>query len=158
MHRVVHLQLRPAAAQAAALQHTLETLNAARNLISSVAWHTETFAPPALAVLCTADVRSQFGLSAAMTVRCVASVAATYQHGRSAKHLFRPHTSVPYDRRTLRIDVDAQTVTIWTLIGWQTMPFALDMRLPESWRRPTLAAVSGTWYLLVIVPVEDIFA
>jgi hypothetical protein len=155
MHRVIHLQLRPAPAQVAMLQHTLEILNAARNLISSVAWHTETFAPQALAVLCTADVRSQFGLSAAMTVRCVASVAATYQHSRGVKHIFRPQTSVPYDRRTLRIDVDTQTVTIWTLLGWQTMPFATDTRLPESWRRPTLAAVSGAWYLLVIVPVED---
>jgi putative transposase len=149
---VVHLHLRPTPIQSTALQQTLEAVNAARNLISAVAWYTGTFSVRALDELCRADVRERFSLSAAVAHRCVASVAAHYRHVPQIKHTFRPHASIPYDRHTLRIDPSAQIVALWTLIGQQTIPFVADGRLPDDWQRPTLTLVSGAWYLLVIVP------
>jgi putative transposase len=152
MPRVVHLHLRPTPVQSTALQHTLETVNDARNLISTVAWYTGTFAVRALDELCRTEVQERFGLSAAIVHRCVASVAAHYRHDPQTKHIFRPHTSIPYDRHTLRIDSAAQAVTLWTLIGVQTIPFAVDGGVSDDWQRPTLTVLSGAWYLLIIVP------
>jgi putative transposase len=152
MPRVIHLHLRPTPTQSTMLQHTLETVNDARNLISAIAWYTGTFSVRALDELCRSDVRERFGLSAAIAHRCVASVAAHYRHDPQIKHTFRPHASIPYDRHTLRIDSAAQTVTIWTVIGSQTIPFDADGQLPDDWQRPTLTVLSGNWYLLIIVP------
>jgi putative transposase len=152
MPRVVHLHLRPTPVQSTALQQTLETVNDARNLISAVAWYTGTFTVRTLDELCRSDMRERFSLSAAIAHRCVTSVAAHYRHTPQIKHAFRPHASIPYDRHTLRIDPAAQTVTLWTVIGQQTIPFVADGRLPDNWQRPTLTLVSGAWYLLIIVP------
>jgi putative transposase len=152
MPRVVHLHLWPMLAQSTALQRTLETVNEARNLISAVAWYTGTFSVRALDELCRNDVRERFGLSAAIAHRCVMNVAAHYRHDPQIKHTFRPHASIPYDHHTLRIDTEAQAVTLWTVIGQQTIPFAANEGLSDDWQRPTLTLVSGAWYLLIIVP------
>lgn len=152
MPHVVHLHLRPSPLQSAALQHTLETLNQACNLISAVAWYSGTFSVRALNEFCRADVRERFGLSAAMAQRCVTSVAAAYRHDPQTRHTFRPHASISYDRRTLRLDTAAQTLTLWTLIGWEPISFAADGHPLEYWRYSTLTTVSGSWYLLIIVP------
>jgi hypothetical protein len=150
MHRTIHLWLQPTPAQTIALQQTIETVNTARNEISAVAYFTVTFSTRALYDLCAEDVSTRLGLSLAMTHRSIASVAAAYRGQRSVQQRFHPLTSIPYDRHTLRID--AQVVTIWTLIGWQRVAFVTDALCLEDWSLPTLMQLRGAWALLLVVP------
>jgi hypothetical protein len=131
----------------------METDNAARNEISAVAWYTGTFSTRALAELCAEDVSTRLGLSLAMSHRCVASVAAAYRGQLSVQQRFHPLQSIPYDRHTLRID--AQVVTLWTLIGWQSIAFVTDAVFLEGWSLPTLMQLRGAWALLLVVPGLD---
>jgi hypothetical protein len=88
-----------------------------------------------------------------MTHRCVASVAAAYREQRHTQQRFHLLQSIPYDRHTLRID--AQAMTLWTLIGWQSIAFVTDAPFLEGWSLPTLMQLRGTWALLLVVPGLD---
>jgi hypothetical protein len=155
MHRFIHLSLQPTPAQIVALQQTIETVNTARNEISAVAYFTSTFRLPELSDLCVQDVSTRLGLSLAMTHCCVASVVAAYRQQRHTQQRFRLCMSIPYDHHTLWIDPEAQTLILWTLIGWQRLPFVTDTAFLDGWSLPSLMHLRTTWALLLVVPGLD---
>jgi len=128
-------------------------LYAARNQISAVAWYTATFSARALSDLCGEDVSTRLGLSLAMTHCSIVSVATAYREQRRVQQRFQPHTSIPYNHHTVRID--AHSVTIWTLIGWQPIAFVSDAVWLDSWSLSTLIQLRGAWALLLVVPGLD---
>jgi putative transposase len=115
MKLVAQLKLRPTKEQARILKDTIACANAACNRISEVAWERRTFGKHALQKLCYRDVKSCFGLSAQMVVRCLANVGDAYRLDRRSKRRFKPHGSIAYDDRILSWNLNEPSVSIWTV-------------------------------------------
>ena len=156
MRLTIQLKLQPTPEQAEALKRTLETANAACNQISHVAWHTRTFRQFSIHKLTYYDVKDAFGLSAQLTVRCIAKVAHAYKRDRNTQRTFKPLGAVAFDDRIL--SYTQSSISIWTLDGRQTIPFVCGPRQREllEWRQgeSDLAFVRGNWYLFATAEVE----
>lgn len=137
MKLVVQVKLLPSPEQAAALEATLRTCNQAADHVSRVAFESGTRDRNGLQKLVYADVKAKFGLSAQPAVRVVKKVvdacstlAASLKAGRlgqpSSRRYrratgspvgFRPEAAQPFDDRCLSWQLDARTVSIWTVAG-----------------------------------------
>jgi len=159
MRLTAKIKLLPTPDQQRALQQTLETANAACTTISQAAWTTTTFRQFDIHRLCYADIRAAFGLSAQMTVRCIAKVADAYKLDRGTQRVFTPHGAIAYDDRILSWNMAAPSVSIWTMDGRQSIPFVCGPRqweLLQTQRGETdLALVDGQWYLLAACEIEE---
>lgn len=159
MRLTAKIKLLPTPDQQRALQQTLETANAACNTISQSAWATKTFRQFDIHRLCYADTRDAFGLSAQMTVRCIAKVADAYKRDRGTQRVFKAHGAIAYDDRILSWNMAALSVSIWTMHGRQSIPFVCGPRqweLLQTQRGETdLALVAGQWYLLAACEIEE---
>jgi len=103
-------------------------------------------------------VRERFGLSSQVTVRCISKVADAYKLDRRTKRVFRKTGAIAYDSRTLRWKEAEQSVSIWTMAGRQTIPFACGERQREQLKHQKgesdLALVDGVFYLLGTCDVD----
>nr|PZN48536.1 MAG: transposase [Chloroflexota bacterium] len=165
MKLIAQVKLQPAPGQTELLRRTLEVANAAANYVSEVAWETKTFRQYDLHHACYYAVRERYELSAQMTVRLLAKVADAYKLDRKAQRRFHPHGSIAYDNRILAWKLAAQTVSIWTVEGRQTIPFVAGERqlalLPFMQGEADLVYRRGEFYLHQVCevdepPVEDV--
>jgi len=158
MRLTAKVKLLPTPEQDDALHRTLEAANAACNYISERAWQEQTFRQFSLHKLVYYDVREHFGLSAQMTVRCIAKVADAYKLDHRTKRSFRKRGAIAYDSRILRWKQDQQEVSIWTMQGRQAIPFASGEHQRELLERQKgesdLALVDGEFYLLATCEAE----
>jgi hypothetical protein len=152
MHRIIHLTLAPTPAQLIVLQQTMEAVNAVRNQISALAWQCDLFTARALFEACAEDIGTERGLSLAMARRSIASVAAAYRVQRRTQQRFHALQSIPYDRQTLRIDAQEQSIILWTLEGWLRILFVTDAAFLDRWSFPKLVQLRESWALLLVVP------
>jgi putative transposase len=159
MQLTAKVKLLPTHEQADALKHTFEVANAACNYISERAWEERTFRQYSLHKLVYYDVRERFGLSSQMTVRCISKVADAYKLDRKTKRSFRKTGAIAYDSRILSWKARKQTVSIWTVDGRQTIPFACGGRqrelLQHQQGESDLALIDGAFYLLATCTVES---
>jgi putative transposase len=163
MKLIAQLKLCTTKEQAHFLKVTLELANAACNRISKVAWNQRTFGKYALQKLCYRDVKSGFGLSAQMVVRCLAKVGDAYRPDKRSKRRFKPHGSIAYDDRVLSWNLNEPSVSIWTVASRsnarQSIPFVTgerQMKLLESRVGETdLVYRRGKFYLLATCEVEN---
>jgi putative transposase len=159
MKLIARVKLLPAGEQGEMLRVTLERANEACSYISERAWESKAFRQFPIHRLTYRDVRERFGLSAQMVVRAVARVADAYKAGRERLRRFSPHGAFPYDDRILSWNLAAQTVSIWTLAGRQTIPFTggmRDLELLQTRRGESdLCYVRGKWYLLATCDVDE---
>jgi len=118
MKLTINLKLQPSPEQHRQLLTTLERANAACNAISETAWQTQTFGQYALHKATYYRIKAEFGLSAQMTVRCIAKVADAYTLDRKTPRAFRSHGSMAYDDRILSFKA-GDHVSLWTLVGRQ---------------------------------------
>lgn len=158
MKLTINLKLQPSPEQHAALLATLERANAACNAASALAWEHQTFGQFALHRLAYTRLRSEFGLTAQMAVRCIAKVADSYKLDRRSRRTFRPHGSIAYDDRILRFKPSDQ-VSIWTLNGRQVIPFVCGdyqrRYLPFRKGEVDLVLHRDTFYLNVVCEVDE---
>ena len=158
MQLTAKVKLLPTPEQAEALRRTLEAANAACNHISQRAWQARVFWQFSLHRLVYYDVRKRFGLSAQLTVRCIAKVADAYKLYRKALRTFRSAGAIAYDSRILSWKQGAQIVSLWTMDGRQTIPFACGERQRELLQRQKgesdLALIDGAFYLLAACEVD----
>jgi len=158
MNLTAKIKLQPTPEQTNALRRTLEVANTACDYISERAWQEKTFRQFDLHKLVYYDVRQRFSLSAQMTVRCIAKVADAYKLDRKTKRTFRRQGAIAYDRRILRWKPDKREVSIWTVAGRQTIPFASgehqDNLLQNQKGESDLALIDGTFYLLATCQAE----
>jgi IS605 OrfB family transposase len=144
--------------QAALLKQTLRTANAVCDYIAARAFRDGVVAQFDLHRLVYHDVRQRFGLTAQLVVRCIAKVADAYKIGHDTPRTFKPLGAIAYDGRILSWKLDTQTVSIWTVRGRQTIPFACGPRQLELLRgqrgEADLCYVRGAFYLLVACAVE----
>jgi IS605 OrfB family transposase len=155
---VANIKLHPTPEQADALRETLERCNEACNWISDQAWETQTFGQFHLHKLVYTAVREQFGLSAQVTVRCIAKVADAYKLDTKTKHIFRKHSAQPYDDRIFRFLSDDR-ISIWLLSGREKIPFVAgdhQRRLLEHRKgEADLMFVRGKWYISCVCDFDD---
>lgn len=145
--------------QSNALLHTLENANAACNAISEWAWQNRTFGQYALHHAKYNAIRAEYGLTAQVVVRGIAKVADAYKLDKQTQRTFNSHGAIAYDDRILRWYVDRRTVSIWTVKGRQTIPFACGEPQRELLKsqqgESDLVYQHGQWYLLATCNVED---
>ncbi len=122
MKLIADIKLKPTEAQADSLKRTLETANAAANFLSDIAWGTQTFRQFDLHHAGYYAARERFGLAAQMVIRVIAKVADGYKLDKKTKRTFRPLGSIALDKKILAYKT-ANTVSIWTVDGRQTIPF-----------------------------------
>ena len=158
MKLVVNLKLLPSPYQHRALFQTLEMANAAGNFASGVVWEQQTFGQFKLHKLVYRDIRERFSLTAQVAVRVIAKVADAYKLDRKSQRTFNPHGSIAYDDRILRYLKDDR-VSIWTMKGRQTIPYACGPRqrelLPFRQGESDLVLRDKIFYLNVVVDVEE---
>lgn len=156
MKLTAQIQLIPTPTQADALRRTLEAANAACNAISQAAWNTQTFRQFDIHRLCYHDIRAAYSLSAQVTVRCVAKVADSYKLDRRTLRTFAPLGALAYDARILSFK--AESVSIWTIEGRQTIPFVCGERqramLQTQKGESDLVFKKGKWFLYVICEID----
>lgn len=152
MKLIAQIKLLPTPEQTDALRRTLEAANAACNIISRTAWEAKTFRQFALHKLVYYNTRENFGLSAQVTVRCIAKVANAYKLDKRTRRTFSLLGAIAYDRNILTFNLAASTISIWTLDGRQTIPFVCGERqralLATQKGESDLSYRDGNWYLL----------
>lgn len=156
MKLTAQIRLNPTPAQADALRRTLEAANAACDAISRAAWETNTFRQFDLHRLCYHEIRATYGLSAQVTVQCVAKVADAYKLDRKTLRAFQPLGAFAYDARILSFK--AESVSIWTVDGRQPIPFVCGERqrtmLKTQKGESDLLFRNGSWFLFVTCEIE----
>jgi len=159
VHLTAQLKLKPTATQAVALARTLAGCNAACDKISAAAWDSNTFRQFDLHAACYRRVREEFGLSAQAAVRCISKVADAYKLDKKAKRTFRAMGSAAFDQRILSYNLDASTVSIWSLDGRLSVPFVCGDRqrdlLGARKGETDLALVRGKWFLMTTCLIPE---
>jgi IS605 OrfB family transposase len=128
MKLVAQVKLQPSEAQTKQLLATLEAANAAANFLSDLAWEHKTFRQFDLHQAGYRAIREQFGLSAQMAVRCISKVTDAYKLDKRTRRSFRPLGSIAYDDRILSWQLEARTVSLWTVAGRVKLPFVAGER------------------------------
>lgn len=157
MKLIAQIKLQPKQEQAHDLLCTLETINAACNRLSQLAWENGQFSKFELQRLFYSQIRSEFPLSAQVVIRLIAKVADAYALDRKRQRVFRKHGAVAYDLRILSWNLSAQNVSIWTVSGRQTFPYVCGEPQKDLLKNPRgqsdLCYRDGTWYLLTTIDV-----
>ena len=101
MKLIAQIKLQPNNEQLRQLKETIERANEAANWISDWAWENKTFSNFAIQKAVYQDIRSQFNLSAQMTIRAISKVADAYKLDKKTKRTFTKRGSIAYDPRIL---------------------------------------------------------
>lgn len=153
------VKLQPTEAQANGLKQTLETANAACNQISDIAWQARTFGKFAIQKVVYNNIKSEFGLTAQVVIRCIAKVADAYKLDKKTKRTFKQHGSIAYDSRILSWKLEQREVSIWTVDGRQKISFLAHDRALEllSGKRgeSDLCLIGGDFYLFTSCEVDE---
>lgn len=178
---VVRVKLLPTPAQAEALEATLRACNRAADYVSQVAFTSGLRDRNGLQKAVYTNIKASFGLSAQPAVRVVKKVVDAYatlaaqckagllgrphtkRYRKATSHpaAFRPDAAQPFDDRCLSWQLDARTVSVWTLYGrWRGIRFtgqADQLKTLAAYRKgeSDLIRQKGKWYLLATCEVPE---
>jgi putative transposase len=159
MKLTAQIKLLPTAEQAALLKATLEAANAACNAISDYAWDNRVFNAFKLHKALYSDLRKEYKLAAQSAVRCLGKVADAYKLDKQAKRVFKPHGSIPYDKRILNYRQQTQTVSIWAFGGRLEIPYVCGQRQAELLKHQQgesdLWYSGGQFYVLATCEIDE---
>ena len=177
---VVQVKLLPDAVQEAALWETLKLCNRAANYASRRAHESGIKAKVSLQRLVYGDLKAM-GLSAQPAIHCARKVAGAYatlkanlaagNYGRKGSKRrtrvenspvrFRKDAAQPFDDRCLSWQMDARTVSIWTVQGrMRGVPFVgsfdqVKMLAEHRQGESDLVRRGGNWYLNATCEVPE---
>lgn len=159
MKLIAQIKLQPTKEQYQQLKQTLKHANQACDFISQYAWDNKVFGKFKLQKLVYYEVRNKFGLSAQMTVRCLAKVADAYKLNKITNRVFKPTGSIAYDDRILSYKLDKQMVSILSFAGRLKIPFVCGQHQKELLKtrqgESDLALIDNTFYLLTTCNIEE---
>lgn len=154
----MQVKLLPVPTQAAALLATMKRFNAACDALAVVAFEHQCANKIELQKLAYHQIRSEFGLSAQMTVRAIAKVCEVYKREKSIQPKFRPLGAIVYDQRLLSWKSDR--VSILTLGGRELIPWMTGAyqaaRMDRVRGQADLICREGKFFLYVVVDVGDV--
>jgi IS605 OrfB family transposase len=155
----VQVKLLPTEDQANALRETLETVNAAADRLSELAWEAKEFRRFPLHKRFYCTIREEFPLTAQVVCLLNAKVANAYKLDKKVQRTFRKHGSITYDARILRLNLIPSTVNIWTIKGRAKMPFVCGekQRILLAYPRgeADLILRHQKWFLNITVDVPE---
>ncbi|MFG3148072.1 RNA-guided endonuclease InsQ/TnpB family protein [Streptomyces sp. NPDC048243] len=165
MKLVVRVKLLPTPEQASALEATLRACNRAAGHVARVAFEQGVTSRNDLQRLVYAEVKASFGLSAQPTVRVVKKVVDAYaaRRGKAPRRavVFRPEAAQPFDDRCLSWQIDAGTVSVWTLAGrmkglsFVCSPDQLKTLANHRKGESDLVREGGKWFLAATCEVPE---
>ncbi|MFD6820105.1 MULTISPECIES: RNA-guided endonuclease InsQ/TnpB family protein [unclassified Streptomyces] len=165
MKLVVRVKLLPTPEQASALDATLRACNRAAGHVARVAFEQGVTSRNDLQRLVYAEVKASFGLSAQPTVRVVKKVVDAYaaRRGKAVRRavVFRPEAAQPFDDRCLSWQIDAGTVSVWTLagrmkgLGFVCSPDQLKTLAHHRKGESDLVREGGKWFLAATCEVPE---
>ncbi|MEU3307401.1 transposase [Nocardiopsis sp. NPDC006832] len=181
MKLVVRVKLLPSPEQAQALEATLHACNEAADHASRIAQTTGARDKYTLQRALYHELKARFGLSAQPTVRVLGKVADAYttRHanlkagnlGRkdsarrarieSTPICFRSDAAQPFDDRCLSWQMDARTVSIWTVVGrmknlgFTSSPDQLKLLAECRQGESDLLCQDGQWFLAATCEVPE---
>ncbi len=95
MKIIAQIKLQPTPKQADAFKRTLAIANAACNDISRVAWEQQVFGKYDLQQRVYQRIKTDYGLSAQMVIRCLAKVGDSYKLDRTVQRAYRRPAVLP---------------------------------------------------------------
>lgn len=116
MKQTIALKLETTPEQFNALIETVEAFNAGCNYVAEVAFEKHSANKIAIQPFVYAELRTRFGLSSQMAVRCIAKACEAYKRDKNIQPVFTPHGAMVYDERIMNIR-DAAHVSLLTLTG-----------------------------------------
>ena len=158
MKKVIQIQLKPTAEQAAALEKTMRRFNEACNWLAVRAFERKLANRFGLHKLYYYELRERFGLPAQMACLVSANVSAAYKRDTAKPVSFRPLASMPYDRHLLRYQ-DLTRVSMSTLDGRLSLPMVMGAYQAEQFAQVKYYAElvhrkDGTWFLMAVVETD----
>ena len=159
MNLTMQVRLLPSSDQASALLATMERFNTACDALAVVAFQHRCANKVELQKLAYADIRSDFGLSAQMTIRAIAKVCEVYKRDKDIQPTFRPHGAIVYDQRILSWK-GPDCVSILTLSGREIIPWVAGdyqkARMTRVRGQADLIYRDGKFFLYVVVDIGDV--
>lgn len=160
MKLTVQIKLLPNSEQAAALNTTLRTANAAANRLSEMAWDAKEFRRFPMHKLFYRRIRDEFPLSSQIVCLLLGKVADAYKPDRKVQRQFRPTGSIAYDWKVLDFQLVPSTVSIWSVAGrLKGVPFVCGDRQRKLIELPNgeadLILRDSKWFLNVTVEVPE---
>lgn len=156
MKLTLQLQVLPTNECADRLRETVERFNEAANWLAGKAFALGIANKIRLQRLHYYELRSRFGLSAQMAVRCIAQVAEAFKRDKSIRPVFQPHAAVPYDQRLMSFK-GLDRVSLLTLEGRVIVPILMGRyqreRFTNAKGQSDLVLRGRKWFLLVTVDV-----
>ena len=107
------------------------------------------------------ELRKKFGIGAQAACLVCAKVADAYKLDTETQRKFRPLGSIAFDFRKLRIRLEKQLVSIWTLAGRENVPFQCGDYQRQLLRKGLIKQSdlvrrrNGKWFLMVSVVLPD---
>ena len=159
MKMTLQIQLFPAADHAARLKATVERFNEAADWLAGEAFDGKVANKIELQKTHYAIVRQRFGLSAQMTVRCIAQVCEAYKRDKAKRPRFRKHAAMPFDQRMMSFK-GADRVSLLTLDGRVIIPSVMGKYQAERFtnakgQADLVLRRDGKWFLLVTVDLPE---
>lgn len=158
MNLTLLVKLQPSKEQTNALLETMERFNSACDAIAEVAFREQTANKIRLQKVVYGQIRSQFGLSAQMTVRAISKVCESYKRDKTIQPKFRPRGAMPYDQRFMSWK-GVDRVSLLTLNGREIIPFVFGqyqrMRFKNVRGQVDLIYRDGRFFLAVVVDVPE---
>ncbi|WP_106402514.1 transposase, partial [Actinocorallia populi] len=180
MKLVVQVKLLPDEATQVVLRETLHACNRAANHASRRAFEARTTGKQSLQRLVYAEVKAM-GLSAQPALHAIRKTAGAYatlkanlkagNYGREGSKRrkaveskpvrFRKEAAQPFDDRCLSWQIQARTVSIWTVHGrvkgipFQCSPAQLKMLTEHRQGESDLVLRGGNWYLYAVCDVPE---
>jgi IS605 OrfB family transposase len=160
MKLTLQTQLLPDGDQAKKLSATMQAFNAAANWLAGEAFRLKTANKVELQQLYYRQLRDDFGISAQMTIRCIAQVCEAYGRDKSIRPRFKKYASIPYDQR-LMVFRGLDRVSLLTLEGRIIVPVIMGKYQSERFNGKhgqcdLVRRKDGKWLLLVTVEVPDV--
>jgi IS605 OrfB family transposase len=155
----LQIQLHPDKEQSAKMRETIARFNEAASWLAGKAFKLQTANKIKLQQIYYADLRSRFGLSAQMAVRCIAQTCEAYRRDKKIQPKFRATAAMPLDQRLMSFK-GIDRVSILTLQGRVLVPFVMGAYQRERFtlakgQSDLVLRKDGKWFLLVTVDLPD---
>lgn len=155
----LQIQVLPDPEQHRQLKETMERFNTACDWLAGEAFVLRSANKVKLQQLYYATIRDRFGLSAQMTVRCIARTCEMLKRDRTKRPHVRKHAAVPYDQRLLSFK-GIDKVSLLTLAGRIICPIVMgayqrERFTPAVGQSDLVLRKDGKWFLLCVVEVPD---
>jgi IS605 OrfB family transposase len=155
----LQIQLLPDKRQANEMRQTLEAFNEACNWLAGEAFKRQTANKVLLQKLYYSELRSRFGLSAQMAVRCIAQVCEAFKRDKKVRPKFRKTAAMPLDQRLMGFK-GVDRVSIRTLTSRVIVPMIMGAYQRERFtmavgQSDLVLRKDGKWFLLATVDLPD---